>query len=116
MEDCETKKPITEIKDAKACSDSRGSLRDILNTAIIDFKNDIEKIITNENLKIKLNDVFNEISHVKVILFIYLIKEQNMDKQIKEFMDLYEIEKTDQNINILKRHYEYFLKIKDALI
>ena len=39
-----------------------------------------------------------------------------MDNQIKEFMDLYEIEKTDQNINILKRHYEYFLKIKDALI
>lgn len=103
METCENKKPITEIKE-------------ILKEAILDFKNDIEQLITKENLKVKLNDVFNEISHVKVILFIYLIKQQNMDNQINEFMDLYEIEKCDENINILKRHYTYFLNIKDALI
>ena len=91
-------------------------IKDILNNSIKDFKNDIELMINKETLKNKLNDIFNDISHVKIMLFIYLIKKDNMLNQITEFMKLYEIEENEENINKLKKHYEYFLQIKEALL
>ena len=39
-----------------------------------------------------------------------------MLNQITEFMKLYEIEENEENINKLKKHYEYFLEIKCALL
>ena len=91
-------------------------IKDILINSIKDFKNDIELMINKETLKNKLNDIFNDISHVKIMLFIYLIKKDNMIKQITEFMKLYEIDENEENINKLKKHYEYFLQIKEALL
>ena len=91
-------------------------IKDILINSIKDFKNDIELMINKETLKNKLNDIFNDISHVKIMLFIYLIKKDNMINQISEFMKLYEIDENEENINKLKKHYEYFLQIKNSLI
>ena len=91
-------------------------IKDILINSIKDFKNDIELMINKETLKNKLNDIFNDISHVKIMLFIYLIKKDNMINQISEFMKLYEIDENEENINKLKKHYEYFLQIKDSLL
>ena len=91
-------------------------IKDILINSIKDFKNEIELMINKETLKNKLNDIFNDISHVKIMLFIYLIKKDNMLNQITEFMKLYEIEEHEENINKLKKHYEYFLEIKCALL
>ena len=91
-------------------------IKDILINSIKDFKNDIELMINKETLKNKLNDIFNDISHVKIMLFIYLIKKDNMLNQITEFMKLYEIEENEENINKLQKHYEYFLQIKNSLI
>ena len=87
-------------------------IKDILINSIKDFKNDIELMINKETLKNKLNDIFNDISHVKIMLFIYLIKKDNMLNQITEFMKLYEIDENEENINKLQKHYEYFLEIK----
>ena len=87
-------------------------IKEILINSIKDFKNEIELMITKDTLKNKLNDIFNDISHVKIMLFIYLIKKDNMLNQITEFMKLYEIDENEENINKLKKHYEYFLEIK----
>ena len=45
-------------------------IKDILINSIKDFKNEIELMINKETLKNKLNDIFNDISHVKIMLFI----------------------------------------------
>ena len=91
-------------------------IKDILLNACKDFKNDIILLINDDNLKMKLEDAFNEISHIKILLFVYLIKSDNMHAQILEFCDKYNIEKNDYNINIMKKHYNYFLEIKNCLI
>ena len=91
-------------------------IKKILFDACRDFKNDILKIISNENLKIKLEETFNELWHVKILLFVYLIREDKLNNQILEFCDKYNIEKNTYNISILEKHLKYFLEIKQALI
>ena len=73
-------------------------IKDILLKACKDFKDDIKNIITDENLKIKQENAFNDLSHIKILLFVYLIREDKLNNQILEFCDKYNIEKNDYNI------------------
>ena len=91
-------------------------IKKILFDACRDFKNDIIKIISDEKLKIKLEETFNELWHVKILLFVYLIREDKLNNQILEFCDKYNIDKNTHNINLLEKHLKYFLEIKQALI
>ena len=91
-------------------------IKDILLKACKDFKDDIKNIITDENLKIKQENAFNDLSHVKILLFVYLIREDKLNNQILEFCDKYNIDKNTHNISLLEKHLKYFLEIKQALI
>lgn len=91
-------------------------IKEILLNACKDFKNDISNIITDDDLKMKLEESFNDLSHIKILLFVYLIKKESMNNQILEFCEKFKIEKNTKNIEIIEKHYNYFLEIKNALL
>ena len=91
-------------------------IKEILYNDIKEFKNDIIKLVNDNEYKIKLEETFNNISHVKILLFIYLVNENNMNNQILEFMEKFKIENNNYNYSILSNHYKHFIDIKNCLL
>ncbi len=91
-------------------------IKELLKNSILDFKNDIEKLIKNNELKIKLNDTFEKLDQTKILLFIFLINKENMKTQISEFIEKFEIENTTENFNQIEKWYDYFLEVKSVFI
>jgi Fe-S oxidoreductase len=49
-------------------------------------------------------------------MFIILLSEKNMEKNIKNFLKEFSITETEENYNIIKRYYEYFIEVKGTIL
>lgn len=96
--------------------DKSNKIKELLQGSILDFKNDIVKLIKNNDYKEKLNDSFEKLDQTKILLFIFLINKNNMQNQINEFIEKFEIENTTENFEKIEKWYDYFLEIKSVFI
>ena len=95
--------------------DQVNNTKDYILDKIINFKNDIEALITDEDLKLKLNEKFNILTFNMIKLFIFFLNDKNVESNIKEFLTNYKIDNNETNYNIIKRHYDLFLEIKKII-
>ena len=92
-------------------------IKNLLFEKIRIFKDEIKKIIIKDDKKNLLEEWFNNIWFWKILLFLSFISEQQyfLNKQILEFMEKFEIEKNEENYNIIKNQYDIFKEIKKII-
>lgn len=62
----------------------------------------------------KINDFKN--NKIKMLMFVVLLNEKNMNKTITDFFTEFSVSNTAENYAVVKRYYEYFLEVKSTMI
>lgn len=91
-------------------------IKSVLNEKIDEFKNDLLSIITNDEKKQRLKEAYNDMSFLKIMFFIGLLNPEKLDSNIKEFMENFAIDYSDDNYNLIKKHYQRFIEIKNIIL
>lgn len=91
-------------------------IKEILNEKIIEFREDLIGIMTKDHQKQRIKEAYNDISFLKIMFFIGTLKEEKLESNIKEFMSNFQIEENETNYNLIKKHYERFIQIKDIIL
>ena len=91
-------------------------VKEILNEKIIEFREDLISIMTNEQQKEKVKKAYEDMSFLKIMFFIGLLNPEKLESNIKEFMENFAIDYSDDNYNLIKKHYERFIQIKQIIL
>lgn len=84
------------------------------------FSNFIDTIKTMipEEKKSMIDDKINDFKNnkIKMLMFVVLLNEKNMNKTITDFFTEFSVSNTAENYAVVKRYYEYFLEVKSTMI
>lgn len=88
----------------------------ILKEKINELKNVILNMTDDIEIKIKINENMDGISINKILMFIMFIKDKNIEKQIKEFLNKANIDACDENVKQIEVVYKYFFNNERYII
>lgn len=98
------------------CDDVFNEIKKILFEKINEFREDLLLIIVKDEQKQKINEIYKDMSYFKIMFFIGTLNQEKIDSHIKEFMEKLEIEYSEDNYNLIKKHYDRFIEIKNIIL
>ena len=90
-------------------------LKELIDQKINSFVDYIYSIV-NENRKTDLEDEMSSLksNYMKILMFIMFLKKENMDENIHEFMQKYDIDPV--NYYKIKEYYDCFIEMKELFM
>ena len=72
-------------------------------------------ICDNEEKKQTIKETIIDIPSYKLLLFVSLLDPNRIDNQINDFINIFNINDTTENRQVLKEKLDYFIQVKNIL-
>ena len=87
----------------------------ILKEKISNLGSFLLSICNDKNKKKDIEKKLKKLPTYKILLFITLLDKNKIDYQINDFINIFSLNNTEENINKIKEYILYFIEIKEIL-